>query len=47
MPLRGRIGKRNTKRRRQAMEKFEMPEVQVVNLEEADIITDSACPREI
>lgn len=29
------------------MEKFEMPEVQVVNLEEADIITESTCAREI
>lgn len=26
--------------------KFEMPEVQVINLESADIITDSQCPRE-
>ena len=28
------------------MEKFEMPEVQVIHLEEEDIITES-CPREI
>lgn len=29
------------------MEKFEMPEVEVINLANDDIITDSACPREI
>ena len=29
------------------MNKFEMPEVQVINLEAEDIITESDCSREI
>ncbi len=29
------------------MEKFEMPEVQVIYLEEQDIITGSGCPTEL
>ncbi len=29
------------------MEKFEMPVVQVINLESEDIITSSTCPTEL